>query len=123
VGGRKLDLGAADRRNDRPAKSADSERDRVSEPHALRAELKPLLERYAAKAPKYKRSRGLARNLLKVWPALSTFTETRRAVQQPCRTRVGFVNSTPLQIPGIEEARQGFEPNASHVNRSRIQHR
>ena len=42
----------------------------------LRTELKPLLERYAGKAPKYKRSRGLARNLLKVWPALCTFTET-----------------------------------------------
>ncbi len=42
----------------------------------LRAEPKPLLERHAGKAPKYKRSRGLARNLLKVWPALSTFTET-----------------------------------------------
>ena len=41
----------------------------------LQVELKTLLERCAGKQPKYKRSRGLARNLLKVWPALWTFTE------------------------------------------------
>jgi len=48
----------------------------IEQTEPLRAELKPLLERHAGKAPKYKRSRGLARNLLKVWPALWTFTET-----------------------------------------------
>jgi transposase len=41
----------------------------------LKRELKPLLERCAGKSPKYKRTRGLARNLLKVWPALWTFSE------------------------------------------------
>ena len=41
----------------------------------LRRELKALLDRCGGKQPKYKRSRGLARNLLKIWPALSTFTE------------------------------------------------
>jgi len=41
----------------------------------LRRELKALLDRCAGKSPKYKRSRGLARNLLKTWPALWTFTE------------------------------------------------
>jgi len=41
----------------------------------LRDELKPLLERCAGKSAKYKRTRGLARNLLKIWPALWTFTE------------------------------------------------
>lgn len=41
----------------------------------LRGELKPLLQRHAGKQPKYKRTRGLARNLLKVWPALWTFSE------------------------------------------------
>jgi len=41
----------------------------------LRDELKPLLERCAGKSPKYKRTRGLARNLLKRWPALWTFSE------------------------------------------------
>jgi transposase len=40
---------------------------------ALRRELKPILSRYRGKAPRYKRSRGLARNLLKAWPALWTF--------------------------------------------------
>jgi transposase len=40
---------------------------------ALRRELKPILSRYRSKAPRYKRSRGLARNLLKAWPALWTF--------------------------------------------------
>ena len=46
----------------------------------LRRELKPTLRTYAGKAPRYKRTRGLARNLLKVWPALWTFAE-RRGVQ------------------------------------------
>lgn len=41
----------------------------------LRRELKPILRRYAGKAPRYKRTRGLARNLLKIWPALWTFAE------------------------------------------------
>jgi transposase len=46
----------------------------------LRRELKPILRLYMGKAPRYKRSRGLARNLLKVWPALWTFAD-RRGVQ------------------------------------------
>lgn len=46
----------------------------------LRRELKPILRQYCGKAPRYKRSRGLARNLLKVWPALWTFAE-RQGVQ------------------------------------------
>ncbi|MGA8353463.1 MAG: IS66 family transposase [Solirubrobacteraceae bacterium] len=46
----------------------------------LRRELKPLLRTYSGKAPRYKRTRGLARNLLKVWPALWTFAD-RRGVQ------------------------------------------
>jgi transposase len=46
----------------------------------LRRELKPHLRRYSGKAPRYKRTRGLARNLLKVWPALWTFAD-RRGVQ------------------------------------------
>jgi transposase len=44
---------------------------------ALRRELKPILRRYAGKAPRYKRTRGLAHNLLKVWPALWTFAQKR----------------------------------------------
>jgi len=40
---------------------------------ALRREFKPILRTYAGKAPRYKYCRGMARNLLKVWPALWTF--------------------------------------------------
>lgn len=43
----------------------------------LRRELKPLLRQYSGKAPRYKRTRGLARNLLKVWPSLWTFSNKR----------------------------------------------
>jgi transposase len=42
----------------------------------LRRELKPILRRYAAKTPRNKRTRGIARNLLKLWPALWTFATT-----------------------------------------------
>jgi transposase len=41
----------------------------------VRRQLKPVLHKYSGKAPRYKRTRGLARNLLKVWPALWTFTK------------------------------------------------
>jgi transposase len=44
---------------------------------ALRRELKPILRRYAAKAPRNKRTRGIARNLLKAWPALWTFASVK----------------------------------------------
>jgi transposase len=40
---------------------------------ALRGELKPILRQYSRKAPRNKYCRGLARNLLKAWPALWTF--------------------------------------------------
>lgn len=43
----------------------------------LRRELKPILRQYAGKAPRYKHTRGIARNLLKLWPALWTFSEKR----------------------------------------------
>jgi transposase len=42
---------------------------------ALRREFKPILRTYAGKAPRYKYTRGMARNLLKVWPALWTFAD------------------------------------------------
>jgi transposase len=42
---------------------------------ALRRELKPILRTYRGTAPRYKRTRGLARNLLKIWPALWTFAD------------------------------------------------
>ncbi len=42
---------------------------------ALRRELKPILRQHSAKAPRYRYTRGMARNLLKIWPALWTFAD------------------------------------------------
>ncbi len=42
----------------------------------LQSELKALCEQGKRKSPKTRYHRGLARNLIKVWPALWTFTET-----------------------------------------------
>ncbi len=42
---------------------------------ALRREFKVILRRHAGKQARYRRGRGLARNLLKIWPALWTFTD------------------------------------------------
>ncbi len=42
---------------------------------ALRRELKPILRRHAGKQARYRRGRRFARNLLKIWPALWTFTD------------------------------------------------
>lgn len=44
---------------------------------SLRRELKPILRQYARKKPRYRRTHGLARNLLKLWPALWTFTTVK----------------------------------------------
>ena len=41
----------------------------------LQRRLKPILRTYSGKKPRYKRTRGLAKNLLKIWPALWTFTK------------------------------------------------
>jgi transposase len=41
----------------------------------LRRELKPILRTHSGNKPRYKRTRGLARNLLKAWPALWTFAD------------------------------------------------
>jgi transposase len=43
----------------------------------LRRQLKPILRRHAGKAPRHKYTRGMARNLLKAWPALWTFADRR----------------------------------------------
>jgi transposase len=45
---------------------------------ALRRELKAILRTHAGKAPRYRYTRGMARNLLKIWPALWTFADHRR---------------------------------------------
>jgi transposase len=41
----------------------------------LQREFKPLARRYAGRSPRYKYCRGMARNLLKAWPALWTFAK------------------------------------------------
>ncbi|MHB1836445.1 MAG: IS66 family transposase, partial [Solirubrobacteraceae bacterium] len=41
----------------------------------LQRRLKPILRTYSGNKPRYKRTRGLARNLLKIWPALWTFAK------------------------------------------------
>jgi transposase len=42
---------------------------------ALRRKLKPILRTYAGKQTRYRYTRGIARNLLKIWPALWTFAD------------------------------------------------
>jgi len=42
---------------------------------ALRREFKPILRVYAGKQARYRYTRGIARNLLKIWPALWTFAD------------------------------------------------
>jgi transposase len=45
---------------------------------ALRREFKPILRSYAGKQARYRHTRGMARNLLKIWPALWTFADHKR---------------------------------------------
>jgi len=47
----------------------------------LQREFKPIIRRYAGESPRYKYCRGIARNLLKAWPALWTFA--RHPAVQP----------------------------------------
>jgi len=44
---------------------------------ALRREFKPILCSYAGKQARYRHTRGMARNLLKLWPARWTFADHR----------------------------------------------
>lgn len=44
---------------------------------ALRREFKAILRSYSGKQARYRYTRGMARNLLKVWPALWTFADRR----------------------------------------------
>jgi transposase len=92
----------------------------------LRRELKPICRCYAGKAPRYKYCRGIARNLLKVWPALWTFADKpgveptkqpRRALaprrrhlpqaltRQPIRTRRTANRATPLRLDHLPPAK------------------
>ena len=60
-----------------------------------------------AKHPATSTCRGLARNLLKVWPALWTFADTRRrgADQQPRRTRTCAAPSSTASSPSAANPR------------------
>ena len=59
------------------AYQADSDRARLqAQITPLRAQLRTLLEHAARKSPRTKYHRDFARNLLKRWPALCTFTHT-----------------------------------------------
>jgi len=49
----------------------------------LRREFKPIIGRYASKRARNKYCRGMARNLLKAWPALWTFATHDGTVQSP----------------------------------------
>ncbi len=51
----------------------------------LEGEFKPIINRYASRRARNKRCRGMARNLLKAWPALWTFA-THAACSQPTTT-------------------------------------
>jgi transposase len=42
---------------------------------ALRRQFKPILRTYSGKQARYRHTRGMARNLLKLWPALWTFAD------------------------------------------------
>ncbi len=65
---------------------------------ALRREFKPILCRYADKAARYRTSRRFARNLLKIWPALWTFTDHDKV--QPTN------NHAERALPGAVIARK-----------------
>jgi transposase len=43
----------------------------------LQREFNPIIRRYTAKGPRFKYCRGMARNLLKAWPALWTFASIK----------------------------------------------
>ena len=93
----------------------------------LRRELKPILRRYSGKAPRYKRTRGLARNLLKVWPALWTFAD-RRGVQPTNnhaeRALRGAVIYRKLSLGSQSETgEQRIERLLSASTTCRLQHR
>jgi transposase len=93
----------------------------------LRRRLKPILRRYSGKAPRYKYTRGMARNLLKVWSALWTFAE-RRGVQPTNnhaeRALRGAVIYRKLSLGSqSEHGEQRIERLLSASTTCRLQHR
>jgi transposase len=99
----------------------------LAQTEPLRAELKQLLERHAGKSPKHKRSRGLARNQLKVWPALSTFTQIEGVEPTNNRAERGLRGAVIYRklSPGSQSERgeQTIERLLSASLTYRLQHR
>jgi transposase len=93
----------------------------------LRRELKPILRTYSGKAPRYKRSRGLARNLLKVWPALWTFTEKRGVKPTNNHAERGLRGAVIYRKPSLgsqsENGEHRIERLLSASTTCRLQHR
>jgi transposase len=76
----------------------------------LQREFKPIVRRYAGKSPRYKYCRGIARNLLKAWPALWTFARqpgvepTNNHAERALRSAVIYRKlSLGSQSPGGEQ--------------------
>jgi hypothetical protein len=67
----------------------------------LQREFKPVIRRYAGKSPRYRYCRGMARNLLKAWPALLDIRPPPgcRADEQPRRTRSAQRRDLPQAQP------------------------
>jgi transposase len=88
----------------------------------LRREFKPILRRYSGKAPRYKYCRGMARNLLKVWPALWTFESvkdvqpTNNHAERALRGSVIYVQAQPRNpIPGRRAAHRTTALRPHHL--------
>ena len=102
-------------------------RDLKLQVRALRRELKPILRTHAGKAPRYKYTRGMARNLLKLWPALWTFADregvqpTNNHAERALRSAVIYRKlSLGTQSPGGERR---IERLLSAHTTCRLQHR
>src|SRR6202011_5985017 len=67
---------------------------------SLQREFKPIIRRYAAKRARNKRCRGMARNLLKAWPALWTFAAHKgvEPTKQPRRARAALCGHLPQAL-------------------------
>ena len=67
----------------------------------LQCEFKPIVGRYASKRARNKYCRGMARNLIKAWPALVDLRPPprRAAHQQPRRARAPLSSHLPQALP------------------------
>jgi DNA primase len=67
----------------------------------LQRDFKPIIARYASKRARNKYCRGMARNLIKAWPALCQLRRSPqgRADQQPRRARTPLSGHLPQALP------------------------